>query len=180
MLHDRLMSLAYSAMVLSALYLFAAYLLKRRPSDSHKLLFESFMALSVAFLTLAVPLALDARWNAATWALEGAALIWVGCRQNRLLPRLFGALLSFAAACVALSGLTLSAGHLGLPLGNYFGMLVQSIAAIFSARTLHAHRQHLKEMESLVPDVLYWGGLGLWMLGNASEIHRYVPAHEMG
>jgi uncharacterized membrane protein len=179
MLHERLMSLAYSALAFSALYLAIAWGLKRRPSDSRKLLFESFMALAVAFLTLAVPLALDARWNAATWALEGAALIWVGCRQNRFLPRLFGALLSFAAACVALSGLTLSAGRLELPLGNYFGMLVQSIAAIFSARTLHAHRQHLKEMESLVAEVLYWGGLGLWMVGSVSEIHRYVPAHEM-
>lgn len=179
MLHERLMSLAYSALAFSALYLAIAWGLKRRPSDSRKLLFESFMALGIAFLTLAIPLALDARWNAATWALEGAALIWVGCRQNRFLPRVSGALLSFAAACIALSGLTLSAGHLGLPLGNYFGMLVQSIAAVFSARTLHAHRQHLKETESLVPDVLYWGGLGLWMVGSVSEIHRYVPAHEM-
>src|SRR6204780_5681527 len=124
MLHDRLMSLAYSAMILSALYLAIAYVLKRRHSDSHKLLFESFMALSVAFLTLAIPLALDARWNAATWSLEGAALIWVGCRQTRLLPRLFGALLNFAAACLPLSGFKMSSGYLALPLGDYFGVLL--------------------------------------------------------
>ena len=40
MLHDRLMVLAYSAIVLSALYLAIAYLLKRRAGDSYKLLFE--------------------------------------------------------------------------------------------------------------------------------------------
>jgi uncharacterized membrane protein len=179
MLHDHLMSLAYSAIILSALYLSIAYVLKRRHSDSHTLLFESFMALSVAFLTLAVPLALDARWNAATWALEGAALIWVGCRQNRFLPRLFGALLNLAAACVAVSEFKLSNDYLGLPLGDYFGILVQSVAAIFSARTLNNSRQHLKESESLVPGALFWIGLGLWLLGSTSEIHRYVRAHEM-
>ena len=179
MLHDRLMILAYSAIILSALYLLLAYLLKRRPGDSHKLLFESFMALSVAFLTLAIPLALDARWNAATWALEGTALIWVGCRQNRLLPRLFGALLNFAAACLALSEFKMSSDYLTLPLGDYFGILVQSGAAIFSARTLQSNRAHLSEPESLVRDVLYWGGLALWMLGSVSEIHRYVATYEM-
>jgi uncharacterized membrane protein len=178
MLHDRLMSLAYSAIVLSALYLAVAYLLKRRQGNS-QLLFESFMALSVAFLTLAVPLALDARWNAATWALEGTALIWVGCRQNRLLPRLFGALLNIAAACLALSEFKMSNDYLVLPLGNYFGILVQSGAAIFSARTLQVNRQHLKELESLVRDALYWGALALWILGSVSELHRYVPEHEM-
>jgi uncharacterized membrane protein len=179
MLHDRLMSLAYSAIVLSALYLAIAYLLKRRQGDSHKLLFESFMALSVAFLTLAVPLALDARWNAATWALEGTALIWVGCRQNRLLPRLFGALLNIAAGCLALSEFKFSNDYLLLPLGNYLGILVQSGAAIFSARTLQINRQHLKELEPLVRDALYWGGLALWILASVSELHRYVPAYQM-
>jgi uncharacterized membrane protein len=179
MLHDRLLSLAYSAIVLSALYLTTAYILKRRNSDSHRLLFESFMALGVAFLTLAVPLALDARWNAATWALEGTALIWVGCRQNRLLPRLFGGLLNLAAACVSLSEFKASNDYLGLPLGDYFGILVQSVAAIFSARTLNNSRQHLKELESLVPGALFWVGLGLWMLGGTSEVHRYLSAHEM-
>jgi len=179
MLHDRLMSLAYSAIILSALYLTVAYILKRRHSDSHKLLFESFMALGVAFLTLAVPLALDARWNAATWALEGAALIWVGCRQNRFLPRLFGALLNLAAACVGVSEFKASNDYLGLPLGDYFGILLQCVAAIFSARTLNNSRQHLKEVESLVPGALFWIGLGLWMLGSTSEIHQYLPAHEM-
>jgi uncharacterized membrane protein len=179
MLHDRLMVLAYSAIALSALYLSIAYLLKRRHSDSYKLLFESFMALSVAFLTLAVPLALDARWNAATWALEGAALIWVGWRQNRLLPRLFGALLNFAAACLALSEFKMSGDYLALPLGDYFGILVQSGAAIFSAGTLQTNRAHLKELEFLVRDALYWGGLALWLLGSVSELHRYVPTYEM-
>jgi uncharacterized membrane protein len=179
MLHEKLMSLAYSAIVMSALYLLIAYALKRRRADSQKLLIESFIALAVAFLTLAIPLALDARWNAATWALEGAALVWVGCRQNRILPRVFGALLNIAAGCVAMTEFKFGATHWVLPLGDYFGLLVQSVAAIFAARTLHAYRQHLKEAEHIVPGALYWSGLLWWLVGGFSEIHRYVPAHAM-
>ena len=178
MLHDRLMALAYSALVLSALYLSIAYVLKRRHSESQKLLFESFMALGVAFLTLAVPLALNARWNAATWALEGAALVWIGCRQDRLLPRVFGALLNVAAGCVVLREFD-TAGQFTLPLGGYFGLVVQSAAALFSARILNAHRQLLKEMELPIPDALYCWGLVFWLAGSFSEIHRYLPAYQM-
>jgi len=179
MLHDKLMSLAYSAIAVSALYLAIAYALRRRDTDSQKLMIESFIALGVAFLTLAVPLALDARWNAATWALEGAALIWVGCRQNRWLPRVAGALLNIAAGCVAAREFDMSAAHRVLPLGDYFGLLVQSAAAIFSARTLNAHRQNLKETEVLIPDALYGWGLLWWLVGGFSEIHHYLPAYAM-
>jgi uncharacterized membrane protein len=174
MLHDKLMALAYSAVVLSALYLTIAYVLKRRSAGSQKLLIESFIALGVVFLTLAVPLALDARWNSAAWGLEGAALIWVGCRQDRLLPRLFGAFLNLAAGCVILKEFDLRYDWV-MPLGDYFGLLVQSIAAIFAARTLFAHREHLKEPEDLLPGVLYCWGIGGWLLGGFSEIHQYMP-----
>jgi uncharacterized membrane protein len=179
MLHDRVMALAYSAIVLSALYLAIAFILKRRQSDSHKLLFESFMALSMAFLTLAVPLALDARWNAATWALEGAALVWVGCRQHRFPPRLFGCLLNFAAVLVALSEFTVADSRLGLSPGDYFGMVVQSAAAVFAAWTLQGHRAAIKELESVLRDVLYWVGLALWLLASEDELRRYLPTYEL-
>ncbi len=179
MLHERLMLLAYSAVILSALYLSIAYLLKRRAGESRRLLFEAFIALSVAFLTLAIPLALNARWNAATWSLEGAALIWVGCRQSRLLPRLFGALLAFAAACLALSEFNMSNDFLGLPLGDYFGIVVQGAAAIFSACALQKYRARLEQPEFLVRDLLYCGAVALWLLASASELHHYVPIDGM-
>ena len=179
MLHDRLMSLAYSALAMSALYLTIAWVIKRRNADSQRFLIESFIALGVAFLTLAIPLALDARWNAATWALEGAALVWVGCRQNRILPRVFGALLNIAAGCVSMTEFKITDAHWALPLGDYFGLLVQTSAAIFSARTLHVHRQNLHEAEHSVSGVLYWWGLLWWLIGGIGELHRYVPGFEM-
>jgi len=177
MLHDRVMALAYSAIAMSALYLSTAWLLKRRRHGSEQLLVEAFLALGVAFLTLAVPLALDARWNAATWALEGAALVWVGCRQDRFLPRIFGALLIVAAGCIAATEFDATVGHLTVPLGGYFGILLLSAAAIFSARTLQAARQQLRSFERVIPDALYWWGSWWWLIGGLSEIFRYLPTH---
>jgi len=176
MLHGQLMSLAYSAVVLSALYLLVAYALTRRASGSQKLLIESFIALGVVFLTLAVPLALDARWNAASWALEGSALIWVGCRQNRPLPRLFGSLLNIAAGCVVLKEFNLGGEGWVLPLGGYFGLLMQSFAAIFSSVTLHRSPQVLKESEQPLASVLFGWGIAWWLIGGLAEIHEYLPS----
>jgi uncharacterized membrane protein len=179
MLHERLMSLAYSALAMSALYLSLAWILKYRRGDSQKLMREAFMALGIVFLTLAVPLALDARWNAASWALEGAALVWVGCRQNRLLPRVFGALLSVAAGFVVATHFDNTLVHATVPLGVYFAILLQSAAAIFSARTLNAARKQLQIFEQFIPDALYCWGAWWWFIGGLSEIFHYMPTHAM-
>ena len=84
--------LAFSALGLGAFYLAAATMLWQRAAGSMRLLAEAFLALGVVFASLAIPLALDGRWTAAAWALEGAAT-WrfmsttvrpsiSGCRQR--------------------------------------------------------------------------------------------------
>jgi len=97
LVHSFEFGLAWSALALAAVYLALAALLARRRMHELRLLVESFLALGVIFLSLAVPLALDARWTAAAWALEGAALVWIGLRQNRRLPRAAGLLLQAGA-----------------------------------------------------------------------------------
>jgi len=57
-----------------------------------------FCARAESSARLAIPLALEARWTSAAWAVEGAAVLWAGIRQRRLLARLFGLLLQFGAA----------------------------------------------------------------------------------
>jgi uncharacterized membrane protein len=177
MLQGRLMPLAYSAIAMSAVYLMSAWLLQRRRNQSQTLLIEAFIALGVAFLTLAVPLALNARLNAATWALEGAALIWVGCRQRRILPRVAGVLLNLASGCILSTQFDVTSGHTFLSLGAYFGVLTQSVAALFAARTLHVNRQRLKESEQVMPDILFCWGLLWWVIGGLGEISQYLPAY---
>src|SRR5208282_335595 len=56
-----------------------------------------FGALALIFATLTVPLAVDARWTSAAWAIEAAGVYWIGCREDRRLARGFALLLQFAA-----------------------------------------------------------------------------------
>ena len=91
-------AMAWSAIGAAAVYLALARFLYARHRDDLRPLVESFLALGVVFATLAVPLALDARLTSATWALEGAALVWVGTRQGHVASRAFGLLLQLAAA----------------------------------------------------------------------------------
>jgi uncharacterized membrane protein len=175
MLHDRLFSLAYSAAAVSALYLVLAWLLRRGQMEARRVLIEAFVALGVAFLTLAVPLALDSRWNTAAWALEGSALIWIGCRQRRRLPRAFGSILIIAAGCVVAQDFEFTEYRWVLRLGAYLGVLTLSAASVFAARTLHAHRQQLEKYEHAFAAVLFLWGVFWWSVGGLGEIMQFVP-----
>ena len=170
MLHDQRLALAYSALGVSALYTPLAWLLHRRKGDHQRLLVEAFMALGVAFLTLAVPLALNGRWSAASWALEGTALVWVGCRQGRRLPRAFGALLQFAAGC-ALT-LTIKSG-VDVPSGTYVAALMVGIASVYAARILQANRERLADYEIPLSGLLFLWGLLWWCGGGLSELRQH-------
>ena len=95
LMRDMEYGLAISAAVAAVFYALTATWLFRSKGDYLRLLNESFMALAVAFATITIPLALDARWTAAAWALEGAALVWTGTRQVRHLAKFVGVVLIF-------------------------------------------------------------------------------------
>jgi Predicted membrane protein (DUF2339)/Protein of unknown function (DUF3999) len=88
---------AWSALTLGAVYLGLATIVFGSRGETLRLLAEAFLALGVVFGSLAIPLALDARWTSAAWALEGAAILWVGVRQQRLSARVFGVALQCLA-----------------------------------------------------------------------------------
>jgi uncharacterized membrane protein len=176
MLHERPFELAYSALALSALYLALAWLLHRRQRESLRLLTEAFMALGVVFVTLAVPLALDGRWSAATWSLEGAALVWIGCRQSRRLPRAFGALLQIAGGIIFWRDIDSPYGTVPILNSACIGGLMVSAASIFSANVMQRHRKRLHDYEQSFPVALFFWGLLWWMISGLTEIHRHVPS----
>jgi uncharacterized membrane protein len=171
MLHEQRLALAYSALAVSGLYIALAWLLHRRRGDLQRLLVEAFTALGVAFLTLAVPLALNGRWSAASWALEGAALIWVGCRQNRRVPRAFGTLLQFAAG--AALALTITSGG-SIPAGTYVAGLMVGIASVYAAQVMHGYQTRLADYESSFPGLLFLWGVLWWCIGGFSEVEQHV------
>lgn len=171
---------AWSALTLAVLYLALATVLFRRAGVNLRLLVESFIALSLAFGTLAVPLAFDGRLTSATWALEGAAVVWIGVRQGRLLPRLLGYALQFAAGVAFLWDV--GTGYGATPVLNsfYLGTLFVFLGAFFCAGTLERHRERLRAGEGVLAIVLLaWGALW-WYGGGLHEIARHVDVEHRG
>jgi uncharacterized membrane protein len=178
MLHERL-PLAASAAAMGGVYVTLAWLLKRRALKSHAMLAEAFIAIGVTSVTLALPLALHARLNAAAWSVEGVALVWVGCRQQRALARVAGALLSLAAGLIVANEFNLSAGHGGLPGAAYPEAVLQGVASIGAACVLHRHRLRLRPFEQAMPAALFWWGLWWWLASGHSQIARLWPDEEL-
>jgi uncharacterized membrane protein len=83
--------LALSAVVVAAIY--AGLALWARSNQRLRVLAQSSAAMGVVFVTLAIPLALSARWTSAAWALQGLGMVWLGLRQERRLTRWTGLLL---------------------------------------------------------------------------------------
>ncbi|MDB6088124.1 MAG: hypothetical protein JWN85_908 [Gammaproteobacteria bacterium] len=175
MLHDKPLALAASAVAIGALYFLLAWMLHRRKRDSQRLLVEAFMALGVVFLTVAVPLTLDGRRSAATWALEGAALVWIGCRQNRVLSRVFGALLQVASGIALWGGIDLPYGAVPVFNGPFLAGAMVGVASVFSAAVLQKYARRLKSFEELSAAILFFLGLLSWLISGLLEIYRHVP-----
>jgi len=172
--------MAFSALGMSAVYLVLARRLYVRRSETVRLLVDAFLALGVIFATLAIPLALDARWTSAAWALEGAAMLWVGVQQQRWTVRAFGLLLQFGAGIAFGSRLTIwlaGAPEKIWPILNsdYMGAVLVGLAGLFSAWFLQRRRADLTASErTWTVLLLAWGAL--WWLGAGwREIERWSP-----
>lgn len=162
------MPLAYSALALALAYaLLAWWQLPRR-----RVLGESYAVLAAGFATLAVPLALSARSTACTFALEGTALVWLGLRQQRLLPEASGWILQALAAGAFL--FAAAGGTAGsTPVANATCISALLIAAAALASAWLYRRADARPQFALLA---YLWGLLWWVGAGLHEIDRFVPA----
>lgn len=167
-------ALAGSAVVLGLIYAALATWLVKSQRDNARLLTESFMVLAVGFGTIAIPLALDAQWTSAAFALEGAGLLWVGLRQNRLRAELAGFALIFLAGIRFLAGL----GDIGVePMlinGRTLGGTLIALAALGSGALIQRRGDPRAELHPLASIALITWGLLWWFGTGAAEITRQV------
>ncbi|KAF1716511.1 hypothetical protein CSC74_09780 [Pseudoxanthomonas yeongjuensis] len=166
------MPLALCALGLGALYAVLAKLFIHR--ERYAALGTSYALLAVGFATLAVPLALSARATASVFALEGAALAWLGLRQQRWLPQLTGAGLQLAAAAALSIGVAQYwPNEQAIANPTFMGTLLIALAGFASA---WAYRR--EERTPFALPYYLWGLL--WWCGNGiNEITRFVPSHSI-
>jgi uncharacterized membrane protein len=172
--------MAWSALALSAIYLLLARVLYSRQGEGMRLLVEAFLGLGVIFATLAIPLALDARWTSASWALEGAAMVWAGVRQRRWQLRAFGILLQLGAGVAFGRGIMLWAATgttAAVPLlnSNFVGATLLGVAGVYSAWLLWRERAVVSESNKFAPPLLFGWGCAWWLAAGWREIDRWLP-----
>ncbi|HSD17707.1 MAG TPA: DUF2339 domain-containing protein [Thermomonas sp.] len=172
LMEGRRMPLAFCALGLGALYAALSWWLRRR--KGYDVLAQSHALLAVGFATLAVPLALSAQATACVFALEGAALCWLGLRQQRLLPQLAGAGLQLAAAVAFLVGVTADRlapeAAVAAPIANaaFMGALLIALAGFASA---WAYR---RVDEDNIAAAYYGWGLAWWIGNGAHEVFSFL------
>jgi uncharacterized membrane protein len=172
---DTKYGLALSAVALSAWYIgLATYLYRRRRAPELAVLVESLLALSIAFLTVAVPLALDARWTSAAWALQGAAMVWLGVRQRRKLALAAGVALQLLAGAAYVAQPVDLAGVMPVVNGYFIGAALLAVAGWFASRLFERLEPDRGALAFLVSVALFvWAG-GWWLCAGFVEANRYL------
>ena len=166
--------LSISAAVVSAFYAAMALWLRQRKEENFELLTQAFIALAVAMGTIAIPLALDDRWTAIAWALEGAALVWIGVRQKTTLAKMTGTALAFGSGVEFLSYGWVH--DLGVPVfnGNYAGGVLIALSALYSSHMLLKDErgrewQKLASIGLLVWGLCWWFGSGYFEISDRAS-----------
>ena len=195
---------AFSAVMAGAVYLgLALWQIKRANqlaeagAPTLRLAGESLLAIGVGFATLAIPLAFGAEVTAAAWAIEGAAIVWVGLRQKRWLARAFGFALQPAAMVTFFLGINNHAWENATPVTQFFlnteyiGMLLLAAGAGVIAWVLRndlksdansdaASKSFLQRgyesIERKLAAPACWYAFFLWCIALSTELTRSIPS----
>ena len=171
---------AFAALAFGAVYAGLAAFTMRKRRDEMRLLNECLIAIGLGFVTLAVPLALDVNWTAAAWALEGAGAFWVGSRQARWMPRLFGLLLQAIAAALFFTNQSVNISNIPLANTAFVGAALIALPLLLTAWWLRHPLPHsgsapakiYAPIEAGLKEAVFLGGFGFACLALLKEITR--------
>jgi uncharacterized membrane protein len=166
--------LAFSALIVAAFYLVLAWRLVKSPNESFRLLAQAFIALGVVFVTVAIPLALDARWTSASWAAEGAAIVWIGLKQQRRAGRWFGLLLQLLAGGAYFHANS-QHGEYAIVDAAFLGAAIIALAGLWAHRLLLNKRDVVGKVEALLITPLFIWGIVWLLFAGLDEIDAHVP-----
>ena len=189
--HDIDMGSGISAAVIGAYYLLITFIIFKKLGTKARLLLESFIALSIGFLTIAIPLiSTNGKITSAAWATEATALIWIGVRQKRLLARIFGVLLVLASSIAyiyefANSLINFKYNNIITPYlnSNFIGAIIVVTAITFIAIYLLKNKDLTSNYEKralcyplLVYGYIFWIISGLFEINFVDEDYQQLAA----
>lgn len=160
---------AWSAGGLAAFYGLLWFVLRRRAQPGLALLATTFAALAVIFATLAVPFALDPRWTSAWWALEAAAVYWLGAAQRQPLARAFALALQLLAGVVFAAD-TEPVGGRFLLNAHFLGTVLIGLAAYATVYAGDRYRERIGSNERSLLGMLFVWGVAWSTIGGIQEM----------
>lgn len=160
--------MAWSTFGAGLFYAAVAALYQFRLVRQRDLLSESFWAIAVVMLSLAIPYAFDDSLTATLWALEGAGGVWLAARQQRPWAIALALLVQVGAGVSwAVDDLREAGEQLFLNAATLNGVLI-ALAGLFSAFVLQRRDVRLAgvapEPLMLLWGMLWWLGVGGWQL----------------
>jgi len=167
--------LALCALGLAVVYSALAYMLSQRARRWQHLT-QAYAILAVGFATLAVPLALSAKATACVYALEGAALVWLGLTQHNRLAHWGGIGLQLAAVFSWMLALdSVSIHHFNVITNAMYisGILIALVGFVIA----WLHTQHDAAAYRELAMIAYIWGLFWWLIIGAREIFTYADFH---
>jgi uncharacterized membrane protein len=183
LVHHRPFASAWSALGFGATYIVLAALTMRQARREMRLLNDCLLAIGVGFVTLAVPLALEVKWTASAWALEGAGAFWIGARQARWMPRAFGLALQGVAAVLVLGSQALNISMIPLANNGFLLPMLVAVPMLHTAWLLRAPLPHSDvvwargyvSIEYELRQPWFLGGFGFACLALLREVGRRLP-----
>jgi len=171
---------------LCALYAMIGYLALRRSEDNRLLSLFAF-AISIVFLTIAIPVQLHrsyASWITAAWAVEGAALVWIAVRQNMPKWQAWG-LGAFALALVGLFAYNraIDAERFRPFMNDTFWAFTISILALYAAAYFLRRKETALQPWFFPAMVLTASLLTMWLFSGeiiSAAGSKLLAAHERG
>ncbi len=173
---DTRYGLAWTAAVTAALYALLWRALRGRKNASTATLAAAFGALAVIFATLTLPLAVDARWTSAAWAVEAAGAYWFGCRVDHRFARGFALLLQLASGIAFLIAGSDEYAELAFANRQFLGCAAIALAGFASVHFGDRRGALLPAAERSLLQLLFGWACVWWLGGGLAEIARAVSA----
>jgi len=163
--------LAFSALALAFYYIFLAYFLNKRLGGEKRLITESFLSIGIVFATLTIPFAFESNITSALWALEGAAIVWIGARQKQWLARAFGLLLLVVASVIFILDLDVGLMSRLISRRDYLGSIILFVAILFAAYVLFKNKAQVSKYEfPFISHALLISGMTIWLIFGLAQI----------
>lgn len=160
-----------AALLMAGFYAALTWLALRYARDTLWDLTTSFAILAIAAATIAVPYALGPTGTGVAWAIEGAAMVWVGCRQQRRWTRVSGCLLQAVGGAVLLLGAPGSEQALAGP--DFAGQLAIALAGLASAWLYRKRHERVSHgFEYALERVLVGWFAAWWFITWVHELSR--------